>query len=174
MEIIKWQSWALPRLCDIWNGVVRGGGAFPQEEELDEKGMEAFLQGQSYAAMLCGEEKTVWGMYILHPNNIGRCGHIANASYAVDEKARGRGAGHALVLHSLKKAAELGFKGLQYNAVLCDNLAAVATYRDCGFQILARVPGGFRDKEGRYRDTFIMFHPLDPAEAPPAGIQEKC
>ena len=24
----------------------------------------------------------VLGLYILHPNNIGRCGHIANASYA--------------------------------------------------------------------------------------------
>ncbi|MFQ9798956.1 MAG: hypothetical protein ACLR23_08425 [Clostridia bacterium] len=30
------------------------------------------------------------GLYILHPNNIGRCGHIANASYAVRQGERGQ------------------------------------------------------------------------------------
>lgn len=160
MNIIKWEPWALPQLCEIWNGVVQLGNAFPQEEELDEKAMEDFLRAQSFAAMAQQEAGRAVGLYILHPNHVGRCGHIANASYAVAKNARDMGVGHALVRHSLAQAKRLGFRGLQYNAVLCDNVAAVKTYHDCGFKTLARVPGGFRDKEDVYRDTFIMFHAL--------------
>lgn len=36
------------------------------------------------------EDGKVYGLYILHPNNVGRCGHICNASYAVSSDARGR------------------------------------------------------------------------------------
>ncbi len=31
-----------------------------------------------------------WGLYILHPNNIGRCSHIANASFAVSSTHQGQ------------------------------------------------------------------------------------
>ena len=34
------------------------------------------------------ENGEVVGLYILHPNNEGRCGHIANASYAVERGTR--------------------------------------------------------------------------------------
>ena len=43
----------------------------------------------------CAEDGRVLGLYILHPNNVGRCGHIANASYAVSSAARGKGIGRA-------------------------------------------------------------------------------
>ena len=32
---------------------------------------------------MVNENDEIVGLYILHPNNIGRCGHICNASYAV-------------------------------------------------------------------------------------------
>ena len=52
----------------------------------------------------CGvavEDGRVLGLYILHPNNVGRCGHIANASYAVSSAARGKGVGRALIEDSI-------------------------------------------------------------------------
>lgn len=36
------------------------------------------------------EDGKIYGLYILHPNNVGRCSHICNASYAVSSDARGR------------------------------------------------------------------------------------
>ena len=36
------------------------------------------------------ETGRVVGLYILHPNNVGRCGHIADASHAVAGNARAR------------------------------------------------------------------------------------
>lgn len=35
------------------------------------------------------EDGQIVGLYILHPNNVGRCGHLCNASYAVDAWKRG-------------------------------------------------------------------------------------
>ena len=74
----------------VWNEVVEAGVAFPQMEKLDrESGLE-FFQSQSFTGV-CEEDGEILGLYILHPNNVGRCGHICNASYAVASRARGRG-----------------------------------------------------------------------------------
>ena len=44
----------------------------------------------TYPYLMAEEDGKVYGLYILHPNNVGRCGHICNASYAVSSDARGR------------------------------------------------------------------------------------
>lgn len=81
----------VPAMRAIWNEVVAEGVAFPQMEELTQRQAEDFFANQSR----CGvaeepETGRVVGLYILHPNNVGRCGHIANASYAVAENLRAR------------------------------------------------------------------------------------
>ncbi len=71
-------------MVKIWNEVVADGVAFPQETELTERSGEEFFAGQTYTAVAVDENtQTVCGLYMLHPNNVGRCGHICNASYAV-------------------------------------------------------------------------------------------
>ena len=78
----------------IWNAVVEDGMAFPQEDVLTEETGEAFFQSQSFTGIAkdaaTGE---IVGLYILHPNNVGRCGHICNASYAVKKGQQGKGIG---------------------------------------------------------------------------------
>ena len=100
------------------------------------------------------------GLYILHPNNVGRCGHIANASYAVAGNARGLGAGEALVRHSLQTAARLGFRVMQFNAVVAENLRARRLYERLGFRQLGVIPGGFLTKDGRYVDICPYYKEL--------------
>ena len=68
----------------IWNEVVEDGIAFPQEEPLTAETGKDFFASQTLSAV-AEEDGKVYGLYILHPNNIGRCGHICNASYAVVE-----------------------------------------------------------------------------------------
>ena len=46
---------------------------------------------------------------VKHPNNVGRCGHICNASYAVAQEIRGLHIGEKLVLDCLAQAKRLGF-----------------------------------------------------------------
>ena len=80
----------------------------------------------------------------MHPNNVGRCGHICNASYAVNSKCRGLHIGEKLVTDCLLQAKELGFKILQFNAVVESNVHARHLYERVGFKQLGTIPHGFR------------------------------
>lgn len=150
----------LAGLIAVWNQVVAEGSAFPQEELLNERTGAEFFGAQSYTAAALGPEGEVWGLYILHPNNLGRCGHIANASYAVAEAARGRGVGEALVRDSLSQGRRLGFRILQFNAVVATNRRARELYERLGFVQLGVIPGGFRLKDGTFEDICPYYHIL--------------
>lgn len=152
MKIREYSEADLPAMLKIWNDVVDAGFAFPQEKaETMESGRE-FFASQSHCAVAEDESGGIVGLYILHPNNIGRCGHICNASYAVAPQAQGRGVGKMLVEDSLARAKRLGFRIMQFNAVVTDNIAANKLYAKLGFQRLGTIPGGFRRPGGGFQD----------------------
>lgn len=142
----------------IWNDVVADGVAFPQLDLLDEKTGNDFFMQQSFTGIAYDtEDNKIMGLYILHPNNVGRCGHICNASYAVEKNMRGHHIGEALVSHCMIKARELGFKILQFNAVVSTNSAALSLYEKLGFTRLGVIPGGFLMKDGHYEDIIPHY-----------------
>ena len=145
----------------IWNKVVEEGVAFPQEELLDEKtGME-FFKSQSFTGIAYDEATgEIVGLYILHPNNVGRCGHICNASYAVRSDLRGQHIGEKLVIHCMEQAKRLGYGVLQFNAVVKTNESALKLYKKLGFTQLGVIPNGFRMKDGHYEDIIPHYHVL--------------
>lgn len=150
---------------EIWNQVVEDGIAFPQMEKLTEETGRAFFQSQSYTGIAYDEESgRIVGLYILHPNNVGRCGHICNASYAVDRNTRGQHIGEKLVVHCLRKAKELGFSILQFNAVVKSNTAALKLYRKLGFVQIGTIPKGFLMKDGSYEDIILHYYMLSERE----------
>lgn len=157
--IRKYSQQDMKDMIRIWNEVVEEGIAFPQEELLDmEKGAE-FFASQSYTGV-AEIDGRVLGLYILHPNNVGRCGHICNASYAVASEARGRHIGEQLVLDCLRMGKVLGFRVLQFNAVVESNLHARHLYERLGFQQLGTIPGGFRMKNGSYENICPYYREL--------------
>ena len=83
-------------MMDIWNDILEDGVAFPGTELYDLDRFEAML-GEQTAATCLAVDGRLAGYYILHPNNIGRCGHVANASYAMKKEFRGKGLGKYLV-----------------------------------------------------------------------------
>ena len=159
MIIREYSEKDIQAMIKIWNEIVEEGIAFPQEECLDMETGKDFFASQSYTGV--AEDKgTIVGLYILHPNNIGRCGHICNASYAVDSKVRGLHIGEQLVLDCLKKGKELGFRILQFNAVVESNTHARHLYERLGFVQLGTIPGGFRMKDGHYENICPYYHEL--------------
>ena len=158
MEIRKFEKQDVPALMRIWNEVVDAGQAYPQEEDLTPDNAEEFFASQSFTGVAVDNGEAV-GLYILHPNNVGRCGHIANASYAVRSDMRGKHIGALLVTDCLHRCRELGFRVLQFKAVVADNKPALALYKSLGFVQLGVIPGGFRKKDGSYAD--IIPHYFD-------------
>ena len=145
----------------IWNEIVDEGIAFPQEERLAEDTGDEFFNAQSYTGLAFDDESgDIVGLYILHPNNVGRCGHICNASYAVKSNVRGKHVGEKLVLDCLTKGKELGFRILQFNAVVATNIHARHLYQRLGFKELGVIPGGFRMPDGSYEDIVPQYHLL--------------
>ncbi len=159
MEIREYRPEDLESLIRIWNEVVEEGVAFPQVEFLDEESGAAFFASQT-CTCVAEEDGTVAGLYILHPNNIGRCGHICNASYAVASSRRGEHIGEKLVLDCLARAREYGFSILQFNAVVENNIHARHLYERLGFVQLGTIPGGFRMKDGHYENICPYYHLL--------------
>ncbi len=151
----------LEAMISIWNEVVEDGIAFPQTELLDRQTGAAFFAEQTFCGVAeASDSGQILGLYILHPNNVGRCGHICNASYAVSKAFRGLHIGEKLVLDCLAQGKAFGFRILQFNAVVRTNTHARHLYERLGFTQLGVIPGGFRMKDGHYEDICPYYHEL--------------
>ena len=161
IEIRQYQTHDAAAAAAIWNEVVRGGVAFPQREELTEENADSFFRSQSFTGLAeDAETGEIVGLYILHPNNVGRCGHICNTSYAVKDGVRGRHIGEQLVRHSMAQGKTLGYRILQFNAVVATNASALHLYRRLGFKQLGVIPGGFLMPDRHYEDIIPHYHEL--------------
>lgn len=159
MDIRQFRDSDLDQMIEIWNEIVEEGIAFPQEELLTAETGKAFFESQTFTAV-AEEDGKVYGLYILHPNNIGRCGHICNASYAVSSTSRGLHIGEKLVCNCLEQAKKHGYRILQFNAVVESNIHARHLYERLGFKQLGTIPGGFRMKDGHYENICPYYHSL--------------
>lgn len=161
IKIREYESSDAKNATEIWNEVVKDGNAFPQKEELSLNEADEFFKSQTYTGIAFDEETgNMVGLYILHPNNVGRCAHIANASYAVKKDVRGEHIGEKLVKDCLEVARKKGFKILQFNAVVASNIHAIHLYERLGFTKLGKIPGGFLLPDGNYEDIFPFYHEL--------------
>ena len=154
--IRKYSENDLGTMANIWNHVVKEGKYFPQIDVLSLKEATAFFAEQTFTGV-AEEDGVIVGLYILHPNNIGRCGHIANASYAVAADQRGKRIGEKLVVHSLEMAKESGFRIMQFNAVVANNKGAIHLYKKLGFKELGTIPGGFKMDDGTFVDIIPFY-----------------
>lgn len=153
----EYEDTDLSDMIVLWNRIVEDGMSFPQKEFLtQETGRELFAR-QSYTGVV-EEDNKILGLYTLHPNNVGRCAHISNAAYCVFPYCRGKGIGRMLVNHSLEKSNQLGFHGLQFNAVVSSNASAIHLYENLGFTKIGTIPGGFQVKSGKYEDILLFYH----------------
>ncbi len=146
----------LKQATEIWNVIVAEANSFPGDGILTEKEAGAMFAQQTATICALNNDEVV-GLYILHPNNIGRCGHIANASFGVKTEYRGQGIGRLLVEDCLIKSKQNAFKGLQFNAVVTTNYAAITLYLKLGFKIIGTIKDGYRLNDDRYVDTLIFL-----------------
>ena len=160
LKVRGYRNEDMEAMIAIWNEVVEEGIAFPQEELLTLETGKEFFAAQSHSAVIEDEAGKIYGLYILHPNNVGRCGHICNASYAVSSESRGMHLGEQLVKDCIVQAKRLGFGILQFNAVVESNIHARHLYERIGFKQLGTIPKGFRMKTGEYANICPYYYEL--------------
>ena len=102
----------------------------------------------------------ILGSAKMGPNRPGRGAHVGTASFMVDPPAAGRGVGRALASYVVDWHREHGFAGIQFNAVVETNTAAVRLWRSLGFEIVGTVPGAFRSRTHGDVGLHVMYLPL--------------
>ena len=148
-----------PAIWPIWHEVVAAGDTYTYDPASSPEAARASAGAAPYEAWLAEVDGTVLGTYHLAPNHSGPGSHVANASYMVAEAARGKGLGRAMVEHSLARAHEAGYLGIQFNAVTEMNVHAIHLYEQLGFDTIGVVPrrsapqGGLVGLRVMYRDV---------------------
>jgi GNAT superfamily N-acetyltransferase len=153
-----------PEIFPFFQAIVSAGETYAYPEDLSLGEARAYWMapppGRTVVAL---EDNVIVGSATMGPNRPGRGSHIATASFMVDPEYQGRGVGQALGAHVLEWARSAGYRGIQFNAVVETNHAAVHLWQKLGFKILATVPGTFRHSSHGYVGLHLMFQPLDPA-----------
>ena len=159
MTVREYMPQDLEQILAIWNEIIEAGNAFAEEAPLNLQEADTYFSAQSYTGV-AEQDGRIEGVYILHPNYSGRLGHICNASYAVAPQSRGQHVGELLVTDCMEKARALGFRILQFNAVVECNTPARRLYERLGFIQAGTIPCGFRMKDGHYETICIYYHIL--------------
>ena len=102
----------------------------------------------------------VLGSAKMGPNRPGRGDHVGTASFMVAPEARGQGVGRALARFVVDWHRAAGYRGIQFNAVVETNTAAVGLWTSLGFQVVGTVPGAFRSTAHGYVGLHVMYLPL--------------
>ena len=144
----------------ILEAIVRAGDSFTNDPGSSRAEVLATWEGAAtlnYVAELDGE---IAGAYLVRPVQTGLGSHIANASFAVGPNARGHGVGRAMGEHAIAEAKRLGFRAMQFNAVVSTNERAIALWKSLGFEEVGRIPEAFHLNRERHVDTLVMFRKL--------------
>ncbi|WP_238016034.1 GNAT family N-acetyltransferase [Dactylosporangium sp. AC04546] len=161
VEIRRFADTDWPGLWEVWHEVVAAGESYdndPASSESDARAHWTSLPG--FEVWVAVEDGDVLGTYKVGPNK-GKLGaHVANASFMVSSRARGRGLGRTLGEHCLDRARQLGFTAMQFNAVVSTNTVAVRLWRSLGFIIVGTIPDGFQSTKHGLVDFHIMHRYL--------------
>lgn len=106
------------------------------------------------------EGATVLGSANMGPNRAGPGSHIGTGSFMVDSAARGKGVGRRLGEYVVQWHRDHGYHGIQFNAVVETNTAAVRLWQALGFEIVGTVPEAFRSQKHGLVGLHVMYLPL--------------
>lgn len=146
-----------PQLRPVWREVVEAGETYVYPASTgDAEAAASWLPPAPAETWLAEDGGAVLGTSRLAANQPGRGDHVVNGSFMVAGAARGQGVGRALGEHFLDRARALGFRAVQFNAVVASNTGAVALWESLGLAVVGRVPGAFRHPSGADVDLLVM------------------
>lgn len=151
-----------PLIWPFFDAIVAAGEtyAFPTDLTI-ETARPWWMERPPAETVVLVEAGAILGTAKFGPNRPGAGDHIGTASFMVAPEARGRGIGRALAEYAVQWHRDHGFHGIQFNAVVETNAAAVRLWQSLGFEIVGTVPGAFRSTSQGYVGLHVMFLALD-------------
>ncbi|THH35606.1 GNAT family N-acetyltransferase [Neolewinella litorea] len=147
---------------DIFQAVIRTGDTYVYPPDTPRADLQRYWFADYMHTFVVEAEGEILGTYILKANQPGLGDHVADCSYMVGERARGRGVGKLMCEHSIEFAHRSGYRAIQFNIVVSTNVAAVKLWQRFGFRIIGTTPQGFRHAKRGLVDTYIMYRELYP------------
>lgn len=150
-----------PRVWPIVREVVRAEETFPYDPAMtSEQARDLWVVSPPGVTAVAVDGDRIVGTAHMQTNRPARGSHVSTASFMVAADARGRGVGAALCRFALDWARGRGYAGMQFNAVVETNHAAVDLYKRLGFDVVGTVPGAFdHPKLGRV-GLHVMYREL--------------
>ncbi|QXQ06516.1 GNAT family N-acetyltransferase [Sphingosinicellaceae bacterium] len=139
---------------------IRAGETYALDRDLGERAALDYWLGGDREAFVVEEGGVVLGTYYLRANQSGGGNHVCNCGYMTGAAAAGRGVARLMYEHSAAHARAQGYRAMQFNFVVSVNERAVRLWQSLGFEIVGRVPGGFRHPIKGFVDAMVMFKRL--------------
>jgi GNAT superfamily N-acetyltransferase len=152
----------IAQIARFFRAIVVAGETYAYPEDLDDQSIaELWLeQPPGRCVVAVSDEGIVVGSAKIGPNRPGRGSHIATASFMVDPAAQGKGIGRALGEEAIRWARAQGFHGMQFNAVVETNIAAVRLWQSLGFAIMTTIPEAFEHPRYGRVGLHVMYRRL--------------
>jgi L-amino acid N-acyltransferase YncA len=146
---------------EIWpilRETVQAGETYAYDPGMTSEGGRAVWSSEPPSATVVAvSQGVVLGTARMGPNREGPGAHVGTASFLVATSARGQGVGRALGTYVVDWHRRHGFRGIQFNAVVETNVAAVRLWQSLGFEILGTVPGAFDSREHGFVGLHVMY-----------------
>ncbi len=151
-----------PRIWPFFSAIVAAGETYAFPDDLTvETGRGWWMESPPGSTVVLEEDGRLLGSAKMGPNRPGRGDHVGTASFMVDPAAQGRGVGRALASYAVDWHRAQGHSGIQFNAVVETNTAAVYLWQSLGFEIVGTVPGAFRSATHGRVGLHVMYLALD-------------
>lgn len=144
----------------ILEPVIRAGETYALDRDMCEADALAYWFGADKESFVAEEEGVVLGTYYLRANQAGGGAHVCNAGYMTGAAATGRGIARAMGLHSIDHAKARGFRAMQFNFVVSNNVRAAGLWQSLGFEVVGRLPKAFDHPAAGLVDALVMFRAL--------------
>ena len=147
-------------LWSMLEPAIRAAEVFALPSDMTREAALAYWFAEGHSVFVAEDQGVVTGSYYLQANQRGGGAHVCNCGYLTAAQSQGRGVARAMCEHSLQFGKTQGFRAMQFNFVVSSNAAAVHLWTQCGFRVLARLPGAFLHPRLGYVDALVMWQDL--------------
>jgi ribosomal protein S18 acetylase RimI-like enzyme len=149
--------------ASVWQTLeptIRSGETSPLPQDMTQADALAYWFAPGNEVFVAHQAGTIVGTYFLRPNHGGGGAHVASSVYVVSPSATGRGIAQVMCEHSLVRARERGFLGMQLNFVVSSDERRIKLWERAGFEVVGRLPKAFRHPSQGLIDALVMYRTL--------------